>query len=96
MTLDTVRVQPTKPGQTDVRSTAGYLVADRRGRVVGNVDLPMYGDVPDLPDVLAVKAGLFSRHRRLVPAAAIEEVDRRSRVIGLHVDREGLQRFRDA
>ncbi len=41
--------------------TAGFLVADNRGRVVGKVECPMYGTLPDVPDALSVRAGFFSR-----------------------------------
>jgi hypothetical protein len=45
----------------DLRRTGGYIVADRRGRFVGKVAFPMYRTAPDVPDALAVKAGLFPR-----------------------------------
>ena len=34
----------------DLRRTAGYIVADSRGRLVGKVECPMYGTAPDVPD----------------------------------------------
>ena len=77
----------------DLRRTAGFIVADRRGRVVGKVEGPMYGTAPDVPDALSVRAGFLSRHRRLVPASAIEQIDGTSGVIGLRVDRESIRRF---
>jgi hypothetical protein len=77
----------------DLRGTRGYLVADNRGRVVGRVECPMYGTRPDEPDALSVRSGFFARRRRLVPAEAIEQIDGRSRVIGLRVERELLRRF---
>jgi hypothetical protein len=77
----------------DLTSTSGFLVADRRGRLVGRVECPMYGTRPDEPDALAVRAGLFSRRRRLVPAEAIEQIDGLSGVIGLSVERESIKRF---
>src|SRR2546423_1227756 len=70
--------------------TAGFLVADNRGRVVGKVECPMYGTVPDVPDALSVRGGFFSRHRRLVPADTIADgrqldlVGRRAHETGLH------------
>jgi hypothetical protein len=73
--------------------TAGFLVADNRGRVIGKVECPMYGTLPDVPDALAVRAGFFSRHRRLVPADTIADVDRASKVVGLRVARETIRRF---
>ena len=77
----------------DLRRTAGYLVADKRGRIVGKVECPMYGTAPDVPDALSVRAGLFSRRRRLVPADTIEQIDGQSGVIGLRVDREAIRSF---
>jgi hypothetical protein len=73
--------------------TAGYLVADNRGRVVGKVECPMYGTLPDVPDALSVKSGFLSRHRRLVPVDTIAEVDPRSEVVALRVAREAIRRF---
>jgi hypothetical protein len=77
----------------DLRVTTGYLVADARGRLVGRVECPMYGTDPNEPDALAVRGGLFSRRRRLVPAEAIDQIDGRTRVIGLSVERDGLLNF---
>jgi hypothetical protein len=73
--------------------TTGFLVADSNGRVLGTVEGPMYGTVPDVPDAIAVRSGLFSRRRRLVPADAISEIDGRSGVIGLSVDRDAILCF---
>jgi hypothetical protein len=77
----------------DLRRTAGYIVSDRQGRIVGKVECPMYGTAPDVPDALSVKSGLFSRRRRLVPADTIEQIDGTSGVIGLRVDREAIRSF---
>jgi len=77
----------------DLRGTTGYLVADNRGRLVGRVECPMYGTTPDEPDALSVRSGFLARRRRLVPADAIDQIDGRTRVIGLSVEREGLRRF---
>lgn len=77
----------------DLRRTAGYLVADRRGRIVGRVECPMYGTAPDVPDALSVRAGFLSRRRRLVPADTIAQIDGQSGVIGLRVERESIRNF---
>ena len=77
----------------DLRRTAGYIVSDRYGRLVGKVECPMYGTTPDVPDALSVKSGLFSRRRRLVPADTIDQIDGASGVIGLPVDRESIRSF---
>ncbi len=76
----------------DLARTSGFIVADRRGRVVGRVECPMYGTAPDAPDALAVRTGIFSR-RRLVPAEAIAEIDGVNGVIGLRVERESIRTF---
>ena len=71
-----------------LRSLGGYLVADVRGRVVGRVE-----DARDGPGEarLTVRGRLPRRRRRLVPEAAIEEIDTTSRVIALSVEREALR-----
>jgi hypothetical protein len=53
----------------------------------------MYGTTPDVPDALAVRFGFLSRRRRLVPAAAIREIDGSSRLVGLNVGREAIRAF---
>jgi hypothetical protein len=77
----------------DLRHTLGYLVADRRGRVVGRVEAPMYGTAPDVPDALAVRGGFLQQRRHLVPADTIDQIDGRSGVIGLSVDRDTIRKF---
>jgi hypothetical protein len=77
----------------NLTATTGFLVADNRGRVIGKVECPMYGTLPDVPDALSVKSGFLSRHRRLVPADTIAEVDSTSKVVGLRVAREAIRRF---
>jgi hypothetical protein len=77
----------------DLNTTAGFLVADKRGRLVGRVECPMYGTRPDEPDALAVRTGFFSRRRRIVPAEAIEQIDNLSGVIGLRVERDTIRSF---
>ena len=77
----------------DLRLTAGFLVADARGRIVGRVECPMYGTSPETPDALSVRSGWLARRRRLVPADSIEQVDDGAKVIGLRVDREAIRTF---
>ena len=78
---------------TDLRRTAGFLVADAQGRLVGRVECPMYGSRPDVPDALAVRAGFFPRRRWMVPAEAIEEIDGAAGTIALSVEREAIRTF---
>jgi hypothetical protein len=77
----------------DLTKTTGFVVADNGGRVVGTVECPMYGTYPDVPDALSVRAGRFSRQRRLVPADTIAEIDPTSGVVALRVARETIRRF---
>ncbi len=77
----------------DLISTAGFVVADNRGKLVGRVECPMYGTLPDVPDALAVRAGRFSRRRRLVPADTIAQINAAGRVVELRVAREAIRRF---
>ena len=77
----------------DLRRTAGFLVADARGRIVGRVECPMYGTAPDEPDALAVRTRSFLSRRKLVPAEAIADIDGSSGVIGLRVERESIRSF---
>jgi hypothetical protein len=73
--------------------TIGYLVADAKGLIIGTVEGPMYGSEPDVPDALSVRSGFLSRRRKLVPADAISEIDSRTGVIGLSVDRDAVLSF---
>jgi hypothetical protein len=77
----------------DLRRTAGFLVADAKGRVIGTVEGPMYGTSPETPDALSVRSGWLARRRRLVPAESIEQIDDGTRVIGLRVDRDAIRTF---
>ena len=77
----------------DLRGTAGFLVADARGRVVGRVECAMYGTSPEEPDALSVRSGFMARRRRLVPAESIEQIDGGSKVIGLRVDHDSIRTF---
>jgi hypothetical protein len=77
----------------DLRGTAGYLVADARGRIVGKVECPMYGTSPETPDALSVRSGFLARRRRLVPAETIEQIDGGTRIIGLRIDRDAIRTF---
>jgi hypothetical protein len=76
-----------------IRRTEGFLVADAGGRPVGHVECPLYGTTPDKPDALAVRSGHLIHRHFVVPAAAIDAIDDRSRVIGLRLQRNQLQRF---
>ena len=53
----------------------------------------MYGSAADVPDAISVRPGFLSRRRSLVPADVISEIDSRSGVIGLSVDRDAVLSF---
>jgi hypothetical protein len=74
----------------DLTGTAGFLVADARGRVVGRVEGPMYGSSGETPDAVSVRFSLLRRRRLLVPASAIAAIDDRTKVIGLVIDRDAI------
>jgi hypothetical protein len=76
-----------------IQETNGFLVADARGRPVGQVECSLYGTSPDEPDALAVRSGHLFRHRFIVPATAIDAIDPATQVIGLRLERGQLQRF---
>ena len=80
-------------GSRAIGDTAGFLVADVRGRLFGQVECPMYGRSPGEPDALAVRSGLLRRQHFIVPATAIETIDEGSQVIGLRLASEELERF---
>ena len=77
----------------DLRQTTGYLVADAGGRIVGRVECPMYGTMQDTPDALSVRSGFLARRRRLVPAGAIQVIDRVGGIVGLNVERDSIRTF---
>jgi hypothetical protein len=79
--------------KVSIDEAAGFLVADVQGRLVGCVECPMYGSAPNKPDALAVRSRMLGRRRFIVPTASIEAIDPGSRVIGLGLERDELQRF---
>ncbi len=68
--------------------THGYLVADVRGRLLGRVERAALPD--DGPARLWVRGGLPFRRRRIVPVTAIDEIDERSQVVVLRVERAAI------
>jgi hypothetical protein len=75
----------------DLKKTAGFLVADVRGRPVGRVEGAMYGASEQTPDALSVRFSILGRRCRLIPVDAIETIDDRTRVIGLRIERSALR-----
>jgi hypothetical protein len=51
----------------DLTATAGFVVSDKEGKLVGRVECPMYGTVPDVPDALAVRAGRLGTPLKTAP-----------------------------
>jgi len=77
----------------DLSATMGFVVADNRGKILGRVECPMYGTMPDVPDALSVRGRRLSRHRRLVPADTIAAIDPTTRLVALRVARASIRRF---
>jgi hypothetical protein len=71
-----------------LQAVSGFLVADARGRVVGRVEDAVPSDDGGR---LTVKGGFPIRRRRVVPVSAIDEIDTRSGVIALRVERAALR-----
>ena len=74
----------------DLSRAVGFLVVDARGRPVGRVGEFVSGTLPDTPAGIALHYGLFPRRRCLVPLEVIDQVDDRTRVVGLRVPRETI------
>lgn len=79
--------------RANLNDTTGFLVSDRRGRVIGHVEAVMHGSSQHTPDALAVRFSIFRWRRLLVRLEEIAEIDRRTRVIGLRVNRDQLAAF---
>ena len=78
----------------DLRSTAGFLVADAKGRIVGRVECPMYGTLARRRPTRSRSAPAFSPAAGgSCPAESIEQIDDGSRVIGLRVERDSIRTF---
>jgi len=87
------RDAPVDGAHVDLERTAGFLVADARGRMVGRVEGPMYGASERTPDALAVRISILRWRRLIVPCDAIAAIDDRTRVIGLRVERDAIRAF---
>jgi sporulation protein YlmC with PRC-barrel domain len=74
-----------------LRATAGYLVADSRGRIVGRVEQATASGENGAVGRLTVRGGLPMRRRRIVFTTEIDEVDTASEVVALSVERAMLR-----
>jgi hypothetical protein len=77
----------------DLADTVGFLVTDRRGRIIGRVETAMYGASRHTPDAIAVRFSIFRWRRLLVRLEHIAAIDSDTRVIGLRIDRDALAAF---
>jgi hypothetical protein len=77
----------------ELRETGGFSVADVDGRIVGEVECPLYGSAPDEPDAIAVRGGVLLRRHFLVPALAIEWIDEQNQRVGIGLKQGQLRRF---
>lgn len=91
--IETPALAPLKEHALDLGKTVGFLVLDRRGRVIGRVESAMFGESQHTPDALAVRFSIFRWRRLLVRVEEIAAIDGRTRVIGLRIDRDQLAAF---
>jgi hypothetical protein len=70
---------------------SGFLVVDVRGRVVGRVERSPRSDPGQAAGALSIRFGLLRVRRCLLPPDSIAQIDGRSQVIGLHIDRKLLR-----
>ena len=77
----------------DLDEAVGFLVEDRRGRIIGRVEAAMYGASRHTPDALAVRFSIFRWRRLLVRVEDIAAIDFDTRIIGLRIDRDALAAF---
>src|SRR5579872_1218862 len=71
------------------RHVAGYLVVDARGRALGRVVEIRGGSVADASPTLVLRRFPL-RRRRLVSGEAIDQIDERTRVVGLRFERHAF------
>jgi hypothetical protein len=74
-----------------LRATAGYLVADSIGRIVGRVEQATVSGENGALGRLTVRGGLPLRRRRVVFVTEIDEVDTASELVALSVERAMLR-----
>lgn len=75
----------------DFGPMSGFLVLDVRGRVTGRVERSPRSEAGEAPGGLAVRSGLLRVRRYRLPADAIEQIDGRSKVLCLRIDRKTLR-----
>jgi hypothetical protein len=79
--------------RTGLDWTAGFLVADAKGRVIGRVEGPINDPSPQTPEALSVRSRLLGWRRRVVPVDAIETIDEWTKVLGLRIERSAIRKF---
>jgi hypothetical protein len=75
----------------DFGPMAGFLVVDVRGRVAGRVDRSPRSEPGESQGGLPLRVGLLRVRRCVLPPDSIEQIDRRSKVISLRIDRKTLR-----
>jgi hypothetical protein len=75
----------------DFGPMSGFLVVDVRGRVAGRVERSPRREPGESSGALPIRFGLLRARRCLLPPDSIEQIDGRSRVIGLRIDRRTLR-----
>jgi hypothetical protein len=76
---------------SDFGPMSGFLVVDVRGRVAGRVERSPRSEPGESPGTVAIRLGLLRVRRCLLPPDSIEQIDERSKVIGLAIDRKALR-----
>jgi hypothetical protein len=75
----------------DFGRISGFLVVDVHGRVAGRVDPSPQSESGESQGALPIRFGVLRVRRCLVPADLIEQIDGRSKVIALRIDRKTLR-----
>jgi len=75
----------------DFGHMSGFLVIDVRGRVAGRVERSAHREPGQSPGTLPIRCGLFRVRRCFLPPDSIEQIDGRTKVIALRIDRKELR-----
>jgi hypothetical protein len=75
----------------EVGPISGFLVVDVRGRVAGRVDRTIQAFPGEESGPLPIRFGFLRVRRCLLPPESIEQIDGRTKVIGLRIDRKTLR-----
>jgi hypothetical protein len=77
--------------RADFGPMSGFLVIDVHGRVAGRVEGSARREPGRSPGTLPVRFGLLRARRCFLPPDSIEQIDGRTKVIALRIDRKTLR-----